>query len=139
MKWGLRKLKPEQMKSPAAVKLAEKPEEITLTLGGTMRPYAWNIGGQEFPKADPIKLAANKSVRFVMVNPTMMDHPFHLHGHYFRVLGTPDKLNLTDPVQKDSVNIRRNRRWSCSGKPLIPGIGFTTVILNGTWRRVWPE
>ncbi len=35
----------------------------------------------------------------------MMDHPFHLHGHYFRVLGKPDKLNLTDPVEKDSVNI----------------------------------
>ena len=70
-----------------------------------MPPYAWSINGQEFPKADPIKLAAEQNVRFIMENPTMMDHPFHLHGHYFRVLGTPDKLNLTDPVQKDSVNV----------------------------------
>jgi multicopper oxidase len=103
--WGQRELKPEQMKSPATVELAEKPREIKLTLGGTMAPYAWNINGQEFPKADPIKLAANQPVRFVLENPTMMDHPFHLHGHYFRVLGKPESLNLIDPVEKDSINI----------------------------------
>jgi multicopper oxidase len=103
--WGKRELQPEQMKSPATVELAEKPREIKLTLGGTMAPYAWNINGQEFPKADPIKLAVNQPVRFVLENPTMMDHPFHLHGHYFRVLGKPESLNLIDPVEKDSINI----------------------------------
>ena len=124
VKWGPRELKPDQMKSTTAVKLADKPEEITLTLGGTMRPYAWNIGGQEFPKADPIKLAANKSVRFIMVNPTMMDHPFHLHGHYFRVLGTPQKLNLTDPVQKDSVNIPAKTTLVLQWETINPGHWF---------------
>lgn len=103
--WAARELMPEQMKSPSPVELDAKPQEVKLTIGGTMSPYAWNINGQEYPNADPIKLAANQAVRFVMENPTMMDHPFHLHGHYFYVLGEPDKLNLTDPVKKDSVNI----------------------------------
>jgi multicopper oxidase len=64
--WGKRELQTEQMKSPAPVELKEQPQEIKLTLGGTMAPYAWNINGQEFPKADPIKLAANQAVRFVL-------------------------------------------------------------------------
>jgi multicopper oxidase len=105
VKWGERELVPEQMESPSPVALDAKPQEVKLTIGGTMSPYAWNINGQEYPQADPIKLAANQSVRFLMENPTMMDHPFHLHGHYFYVLGEPDKLNLADPVKKDTVNI----------------------------------
>jgi FtsP/CotA-like multicopper oxidase with cupredoxin domain len=100
-----RALQPDQMKSRTPVKLVEKPTEIKFTLGGTMKPYAWNISGQEWPKADPIKIKTNDHVRFVLENPTMMDHPFHLHGHYFYVLGEPGKLNLKDPPQKDSINI----------------------------------
>jgi iron transport multicopper oxidase len=34
-----------------------------------------------------------------------MDHPFHLHGESFHVLGTPGVLNLTDPVLKDTINV----------------------------------
>ena len=34
-----------------------------------------------------------------------MDHPFHLHGHSFYVLGKPAALNLIDPSLKDSVNV----------------------------------
>jgi FtsP/CotA-like multicopper oxidase with cupredoxin domain len=34
-----------------------------------------------------------------------MDHPFHLHGHSFYVLGKPGSLNFADPPLKDTVNI----------------------------------
>jgi FtsP/CotA-like multicopper oxidase with cupredoxin domain len=34
-----------------------------------------------------------------------MAHPFHLHGHYFRVLGQPGALNLKDPAAKDTVRV----------------------------------
>ncbi len=122
--WGKRELMPEQMKSASPVKLDAKPEELKFVLGGTMKPYAWNIDGQEWPKADPIKLAANKPVRFVLENPTMMDHPFHLHGHYFRVLGPPDKLNLTDPPQKDSVNVPAKSTLVLQWETINPGHWF---------------
>jgi multicopper oxidase len=122
--WGKRELMPEQMKSITPVKLADKPQEMKLTLGGTMSPYAWNINGQEWPKSDPIKLAANQPIRFIMENPTMMDHPFHLHGHYFRVLGPPDKLNLTDPVQKDSVNVPAKSTLVLQWETTNPGHWF---------------
>ncbi len=122
--WGKRELKAEQMKSPAKIELPEKPQEIKLALGGTMTPYAWNINGQEFPKADTIKLAANQPVRFVLENPTMMDHPFHLHGHYFYVLGKPDQLNLVDPVEKDSLNIPAKSTLVIQWLTTNPGLWF---------------
>jgi hypothetical protein len=42
---------------------------------------------------------------FTVDNKTDWDHPFHLHGHSFRVLGKPGALNLTDPVLKDTINV----------------------------------
>ena len=44
-------------------------------------------------------------MRFVFDNPTGMDHPFHLHGHSFYMLGKPGALNLTDPPLKDTINV----------------------------------
>ena len=70
-----------------------------------MQPYSWNINGEKYPDAKPIELANGELVRFIIENPTGMDHPFHLHGHYFYVLGDPENPNLTDPPQKDTVNI----------------------------------
>lgn len=105
VQWGERTLTADAMRSRTPVTLAERPKEIPLLLGGSMMPYRWSINGQEFPKADPIVLEKDEPVRFIMRNPTGMDHPFHLHGHYFRVLGKPGALNLKDPVEKDTVNV----------------------------------
>ncbi len=94
-----------ELRSREPVALAAKPKEIPLRLGGSMRPYRWSINDQFYPKANPIVLDKGEPVRFVFQNPTGMDHPFHLHGHYFHVLGRPGALNLKDPVQKDTVNV----------------------------------
>jgi FtsP/CotA-like multicopper oxidase with cupredoxin domain len=101
--WGARQLTPGDLRAREPVELARKPKEIALQLGGSMRPFRWSINGQFYPKADPVVLAKDEPVRFLFHNPTGMDHPFHLHGHYFRVLGRPGALNLKDPVAKDTV------------------------------------
>ncbi len=105
LRWGKRLLAPEEMRCREEVALADKPKEVSVRLGGSMRPYRWSINDQFYPKADPIVLDIGEPVRFLFHNPTGMDHPFHLHGHYFRVLGRPGALNLKDPVQKDTVNV----------------------------------
>jgi multicopper oxidase len=105
VRWGPRALTPEQMHSPEPVRLPQGPREIPLLLGGSMMPYRWSINEQYYPKADPIEIHEGEVIRFTLRNPTGMDHPFHLHGHSFRVLGKPGALNLTDPVLKDTVNI----------------------------------
>jgi len=105
VRWGERSLTMEMMRAREPVKLAEKPREMTFRLGGTMMPYRWDINGQFYPKAEPYVFEKDEPVRILFQNPTGMDHPFHLHGHYFRLLGKPGALNLTDPVQKDTVNV----------------------------------
>ncbi len=55
--------------------------EITLHLTGNMDRYMWGFDGKKYSEApDPIRLALNERVRFVLINDTMMEHPIHLHG-----------------------------------------------------------
>jgi FtsP/CotA-like multicopper oxidase with cupredoxin domain len=105
VRWGPRALTPEEMRSREPVRLAANPEKIPLVLGGSMKPYRWSINGRYYPKADPIEISKGDAIRFAIRNPTGMDHPFHLHGHSFYVLGKPGALNLTDPVLKDTINV----------------------------------
>jgi FtsP/CotA-like multicopper oxidase with cupredoxin domain len=67
---------------------------IDLTLsGGMMMNAAWTINGQAYPNAEPIQIHEGERVRIRMVNHSMMLHPMHLHGHFFR----------TGDVAKDTV------------------------------------
>jgi multicopper oxidase len=108
VQWGMRALTPEELRSPQPVELNAKPREIPLLLGGSMMPFRWSINDQFYPKADAIEIAKDEVIRFALRNPTGMDHPFHLHGHSFHVLGKPGALNLTDPVLKDTINVPSN-------------------------------
>ena len=57
--------------------------EIVLHLTGNMDRYMWGFDGKKYSEApDPIRLALNERVRFVLINDTMMEHPIHLHGMF---------------------------------------------------------
>jgi FtsP/CotA-like multicopper oxidase with cupredoxin domain len=124
LRWGAHLLAPEEMRSREPVALADKPKEVPIRLGGSMRPYRWSINDQFYPKADPVVLDKGEPVRFLFHNPTGMDHPFHLHGHYFHVLGRPGALNLKDPVQKDTVNVPAKGDLVIQWKATNPGRWF---------------
>jgi len=57
-----------------------------LALQGDMSRYIWTIDRQVYPKADPLLIRQGDRVEVEMKNETMMWHPMHLHGHFFRVL-----------------------------------------------------
>ncbi len=66
---------------------ANRPiREIPLTLSGNMFRYIWGFNGQPLSRADMLEIRRGEIVRMKLVNNTMMMHPIHLHGHYFRVL-----------------------------------------------------
>lgn len=69
----LRALKPGDDKRPPS-------REIVLHLTGNMQRFIWGFDGKKFSEAQPIHLARNERVRFVLINDTMMEHPIHLHG-----------------------------------------------------------
>jgi FtsP/CotA-like multicopper oxidase with cupredoxin domain len=60
--------------------------EIRLELTGDMERYVWSLNGKTLNEADMIRIKKGENVRFVLVNKTMMHHPMHLHGHFFRVV-----------------------------------------------------
>lgn len=60
--------------------------EIRLELSGDMRRYIWGFNGKPMSQEEKINIKRGEIVRFNLVNTTMMFHPIHLHGHYFRVL-----------------------------------------------------
>jgi FtsP/CotA-like multicopper oxidase with cupredoxin domain len=122
--WGKRSLARDGLRSPKRPTLEPNPRQVLLRLGGAMQPYAWSINGQDYPHAQPITVAQDEWLRFVLDNPTGMDHPFHLHGHYFFVLGTPDHLNLLDPPRKDTVNVPAGRQLALLWKANNPGRWF---------------
>ncbi|MEW6600661.1 MAG: multicopper oxidase domain-containing protein, partial [Nitrospirota bacterium] len=60
--------------------------EVILELTGDMERYVWSLNGKTLNEADMIRIKKGENVRFVLVNKTMMHHPMHLHGHFFRVV-----------------------------------------------------
>jgi FtsP/CotA-like multicopper oxidase with cupredoxin domain len=60
--------------------------EVHLTLNGDMRRYIWSFNGKTLSEEDKIPIKKGENVRFIFENKTMMHHPLHLHGHFFRVV-----------------------------------------------------
>lgn len=71
--------------SPTAF-AAKNIKEVKLVLDGDMRRYVWHINGKAIHEDRYITIDKNDVIRIVYENKTMMHHPMHLHGHFFRVL-----------------------------------------------------
>lgn len=65
----------------------DKPvRKIRLTLDGDMERYVWFLNNKPLSESDSILIRKGEVVQFIMINRTMMHHPMHLHGHFFRVI-----------------------------------------------------
>lgn len=73
---------------PTALDSTLKPREIKLTLTGNMLRYVWSFDFKTLSVADKILIHKGERVRFVLTNNTMMRHPLHLHGHFFRFINS---------------------------------------------------
>ena len=77
----------------------KKVGEIRLTLDGDMERYVWFLNTKPLSESDTIHIREGEVVRFIMINRTMMHHPMHLHGHFFRVInGQGDHAPLKHTV-----------------------------------------
>ena len=73
-------------KEPTAFSTDKKVHDVKLVLGGDMERYVWHINGRAIYQERNIVINEGEVVRFTLVNETMMHHPMHLHGHFFRVI-----------------------------------------------------
>ncbi len=79
-----------------------------LTLDGDMNRYVWMINNRPIQPGDALRIREGEIVRFIMINRTMMHHPMHLHGHFFRVIngqGSRSPLKHTVDVEPMSTTV----------------------------------
>jgi FtsP/CotA-like multicopper oxidase with cupredoxin domain len=76
------------LKSPTSTKLNPNApiRELKFRLTGNMNRYMWSMDDKPLSKSDKIMIRKGEVVRITLYNDTMMRHPMHLHGHFFRVL-----------------------------------------------------
>jgi CopA family copper-resistance protein len=69
---------------PTTLDTTRKWREVHLKLTGNMLRYVWSFDNKTLSAADLILIQKGENVRFILENTTMMRHPLHLHGHFFR-------------------------------------------------------
>lgn len=98
------------LRSPVKTTLPEAPMTVyRFELTGNMNRYVWSINNKTVSETDKILIKRGENVRIVLYNNSMMRHPMHLHGHFFRVLnGNGDYSPLKNvldilPMETDTI------------------------------------
>jgi CopA family copper-resistance protein len=91
------------LKSPDKTNFADSipVKEVLLNLTGNMQRYIWSMNGIPLSETDKIKIKEGEVTRITLNNLTMMHHPMHLHGHFFRVINKNEEYS---PL-KHTVNV----------------------------------
>lgn len=78
----------DQLKSPEKTAFSEsiRRTDIKFVLGGDMERYIWHLNGKTIQQDTFVDVNEGDVIRFTFENQTMMHHPMHLHGHFFRVI-----------------------------------------------------
>ncbi|HEY9195038.1 MAG TPA: multicopper oxidase domain-containing protein, partial [Mucilaginibacter sp.] len=110
---GIVTLNYNMLKATKATTLPAGPVKLLrFDLTGNMNRYVWTINNKTVSESDKILIKKGENVRIILYNNTMMRHPMHLHGHYFRVLnGQGDYAPLKNtldimPMERDTIEFR---------------------------------
>jgi len=73
-------------KESTVIHSADSIRSLVFNLTGNMWRYVWSINGETLSGSESILIKKGEIVQVTLNNTTMMHHPMHLHGHFFRVL-----------------------------------------------------
>jgi len=91
---------------------------MEIHLSGNMERFMWSFDGRKFSSVvEPIRFARDERVRVTLVNDTMMQHPIHLHGHFFEVVNGHEGNH----PRKHTVNVLPGTRISFDLTADAPG------------------
>ncbi|WOK08518.1 multicopper oxidase domain-containing protein [Imperialibacter roseus] len=106
------------LKSPVETTLPDVPtRELKFELTGNMNRYVWSIDNKTVSETDKILIRKGENVRIVIYNNSMMRHPMHLHGHFFRTLNgqgtySPMKTVLDIlPMETDTIEFHASEEY----------------------------
>lgn len=98
------------LRSPKNTALPGGPvREMTFELTGNMNRYVWTIDNKTVSAAEKILIRKGENIRIILKNNSMMRHPMHFHGHFFRILnGQGDNAPLKTvidilPMETDTL------------------------------------
>ncbi|HEY5370779.1 MAG TPA: multicopper oxidase domain-containing protein [Hanamia sp.] len=75
------------LRSPFKTTLRDGPTKVLrFNLTGNMNRYVWTINNKTISESDKILIKKGENVKIILYNNTMMRHPMHLHGHFFRLI-----------------------------------------------------
>lgn len=108
----------DMLRSPVKTTLPEGPfRELRFELTGNMNRYVWTLDNKTISESDKILIKKGENIRIILYNNSMMRHPMHLHGHYFRVLNSqgeysPEK-NVLDimPMETDTLEFYASEEY----------------------------
>ena len=61
--------------------------QLDVHLTGNMERFMWSFDGVKMSDpAKPLPFRTNERVRVTLINDTMMNHPIHIHGHFFELV-----------------------------------------------------
>lgn len=103
------------LRSTVRTTLPDAPTRVfQFRLTGNMNRYVWTIDNKTVSESDKILIRHGENVRIILYNGTMMRHPMHLHGHFFRLLnGQGDYAPLKEvvdilPMETDTLEFAAN-------------------------------
>lgn len=91
--------------SVAPLPAREPTEEVVLELNARngMHGLEWTINGQAHGDDFLFRLPQGTAVRVVIFNRAGPEHPFHLHGQFFEIVGRNGEPHDAEPGLKDTV------------------------------------
>ena len=106
------------LKSPVKTTLPDVPfRTLHFELTGNMNRYVWTVNDKTVSERDKILIKKGENVRVVLTNNSMMRHPMHLHGHFFRVVnGQGDYAPLKNvldimPMETDTIEFHAGEAY----------------------------
>ncbi len=75
----------------------------TMMGGGGAR--GWTVNGAQWPDVPPLEVPTGELLVLDVSNETMLSHPLHIHGHFFRVLGRTSSGASSVPSVEGGVTL----------------------------------
>ena len=106
------------LKSPQPTTLPDAPwRTLHFELTGNMNRYVWTVNNKTISESDMISIKSGENTRIIITNNSMMRHPMHLHGHFFRLINgqgayAPLK-NVVDimPMETDTIEFNASEEY----------------------------
>lgn len=99
----------------------DKDYNIDLGVGLKEGALQYTINGEIFSELPALKLKKDDTVKITYNNKSNVDHPMHLHGHFFQVIAKNGEPVKGAQMMKDTLLIKPNESYTIAFKADNPG------------------